>query len=283
MPLEKSQHLGLRPQAAFVVRQCLTAQLVDPHAQADCGQHIGQTTTATVMQERQRRRDRRHPKPARQMRQVPESLGVLAVIARGKRQADLAGKAADQAFGIGLPAADIAHRLGRGMGKGQALVRRQDQHLQPLPPVQEVGKLQPAIALFRPQAAKAEQPAQPPPGRPVTRQAGHLKAVLQDDAGGGDQPDARPAIPRQFPRFRVRPHDPRDRVHIGHGQGLHPHLGSTGDHLLGMRGPDKEGEIRKGGKLDKGHAGDSWEWNKDRTQCHGRASQTSTIAGWGAC
>ncbi len=154
---------------------------------------------------------------------------------------------------MGAPAGVVGHRLGRAVSQGQAMAGGQDQKLHPLAPIQKVGQMQRAVALGGAQLACAEHSAEPPPPRPVARQAGDLEPVLQHDPRRRDQPDARPAVARQLSRPGMRPHDPGNGIHIGHRQRGHPQFGGAGHHLLGVGGPGEEGEVRQRGQFHEGH------------------------------
>ena len=186
------------------------------------------------MQEWKRSGDGRDTQCPGKARQVAKAVGVLAVIAGGSGKMDLAGKATDQCLHMRAPAWVVPHWRRRGIGQRQPPVGGQDQHLKPLTPVRQVVKVQCAVALGGPKPAKAKHATEPPPGRSFAWQAGDGKAIRQYDPRRRDQPHVRPAIPCQFPRASMGPHDPGDRVHIRHRNPRHAHRSGAFHQLLGV-------------------------------------------------
>ena len=102
-----------------------------------------------------------------------------------------------------------------------------DQRLHPLRPFQKIVKADIALPLWRAGAAKGQEAAKPAPGGAIAGQQGGGEAIAGDNARRRNQPDLRPAIPRNLTRAGMGAHDPGDRVHIRHGQRRHALFGSA--------------------------------------------------------
>ena len=257
---EQAQHLGLGPQALFGMGQRAAAQRIHPHPQPDRGQHISQPPPRAVMQDRHCAGHRVDAQALGHPRQPGKARRILPIIARCHQQMALPAEPRHQRRRPRLP---IGHGDLPAPGRMQ-------QHHQPRAPIQQILKPQIAMPLGHPQPPGGYHPAEPPPCRPVAGQRRQGKPAAQHDPRRRDQPDRRcpPLIggqPRQFPRLGMGPHDPRDRVFIRNRQPRHAHLGGTRNQLLGVRRPDKKGEIRKGRQFDKGHGSRGFASDSKRT------------------
>ncbi len=218
------------------------AQILDPAAQTDRRQHIRHPPPRRAMHHRQGRGDRQQAQPLGQPHQRGNARRIVAIVMRRDQQ--MGGRQAGQ------KPLDLRAPLGGALG-GQIMApgraRRMQQQLHPLGPLDQIVSGQLARALGRASAPQRQQPAQPPPGRPVPRQGGEHQPFLQHDPRGGQQP------PPRLARLQMRPHHPRDRVHIRHRHGTQAQLGGARHQLLGVGGPGEEGEVGGGGKLGKSH------------------------------
>jgi hypothetical protein len=96
-------------------------------------------------------------------------------------------------------------------------------------------------------AAAGDQPRQAAVGGPIRRPQDYGRGIHGRDFRADDQLQS-PLLCRS-----VGPHDPRQAVPIGHGQGVAAEFRGVLDQLLGVRGAFEEREVRFGVKLGVRH------------------------------
>ena len=101
---------GLAAQVAFAIGQGAAAEVLDPEAKADGGQHIGQAAARGIVHDRQGRGDGGNVKAGGQPVQPGDAEAVLAIVARGDQQMRPCPKAARQPLCLCPPQARAAGR-----------------------------------------------------------------------------------------------------------------------------------------------------------------------------
>ena len=119
--------------------------------------------------------------------------------------------------------------------------------------LQQILDPQMALSLRRAQIARREDAAEAAVSGTVPRIGEHIRrSVVESEARAGNDPhalDRRPVLARED----MRAHDAGERVAVGDPDPGKPQFGRPRDHLLRMRGPAQEGEVRHRRKL--GEAG----------------------------
>ena len=113
MILVKSAHFGGAAQALFAIGQRSAAQRINPNAQTDCGQNIGQFAPPAVMHQRRGAGKRRQTKPGGQTGDGGKTCRILTIITRCHHQMHPWAKAARQTLHWAQPLFGSAQRSQR--------------------------------------------------------------------------------------------------------------------------------------------------------------------------
>ena len=256
----KPQHFDFRAQPPLGIGQRRPAQHIDPRLQPDRRHHIGQPPPTPPMHQRHARGDGFQPQLFRQPFKPHEPRLVLPVITGLQHQVHPLAVSPHQPYRLSAPALAPV-----GM----------QQKFQPRVMLGQITQMQDAGPLLGPQPPLGQKPAEARPALPVARQRRHPDPFGKFQPRRRDQPrqhrhlrprtalrrrrpdqtvlrlDLRPLrhLGRHRPRRRMRPHDPRDRVHIRNRQRLQPQPGRLVHVFLRVRRPGQEGKVRYGAKL----------------------------------
>ena len=234
MVAEQARHLVRRLEVALGIGEQQRGRLVDPHMLADAGQHVLQRPPVGMMVVDVVGRQRLDPGSKRELGQAREPRGIVAGMAVGEGQIEIAPPVLPQPDG----------QLGEG--RIRRLGRQQCQHL-PGTVGQHVVQRQRAAALGRQPLAVGEQRAEPGIGRLVGRPAQERGAVHQIEPAADQEAEAAGL------GLRMRPHDAGQAVAVGERQAGEPQRLRLHDQLLRVRGAAQEAEIGGGLQLGIAH------------------------------
>ena len=235
VPGEEAHHLGRALQMAFRVDVQQAAGALDGRAFPDGREDILQRAACREVVENVVGGDQRQVMAVGEPGQPGEAGAVVAPVEHVRGQVAWPGEAAAQ---DGKPGGEgLRARAGRG----------QDDEDLPLGMGAEVLQMEPAPALARALLPQRQQAAKAAVGRPVARVAQQGKAVLEIEAGAGQQADPR------LPGGHVGPHDAGQRVPVGDADRRQPQCGRPFHQLPGTGAAPEEAEV--GGGLQLGVQG----------------------------
>ena len=230
---EQARHLGGRLQVALGIGLQAVARRRQGAALADAGDDVLQGASLRVVVERVRDRHQGGAEARAEFRETPEAAALVAAPAMAPRQGD-------PARGVG---GEVRELRQEGVVVAEMLGRDRDQHL-PRAGLQQLRKIEPALALLGAAVAPGEEAAQAPVGNPVHRVGHGLEAGLGHEPHARQEADARLARRLAALDLGMAPHDARQGVAVGDADGVQPEFGGLAHHLAGMRGSPQEREVR---------------------------------------